>query len=124
MVSINNLTKINISGIFLRRVAKIVLKGENDITKEISVVLVDKKEIQKINKKYRGKDAPTDVLSFEELDEIFICPEVIKKEDLAFVLIHGILHLLGYNHEGAKKEAEKMKEKEKYYFNEILSTKS
>lgn len=81
MIYIKNLTKITVDKKFLERVAKIVLKGENNITKEISVVLVNKKKIQEINKKYRGKDVPTDVLSFEEIDEIFICPEVIKKEE-------------------------------------------
>ena len=132
MIAFRNLAKIKIDGKVLRRVAKIVLKGENrEKEKEISVVLVTKKEIQKINKKHRGKDSPTDVLSFEggkdSLGEIVICPAEVKRnakdfeKELVFVLIHGILHLLGYDHEKDNLEAGKMEKKEKDYLSKIFS---
>jgi len=114
MITLKNLTKTAVDKNLLLGVAKKVLSGENNITKDISIVLVDKKKIQEINKKYRKQDKPTDVLSFEEIDEIFICPEIAAKEDLIRVLIHGVLHLLGYDHE-KKEEAQKMKKKEKLY---------
>ncbi|MBU4204876.1 rRNA maturation RNase YbeY [Patescibacteria group bacterium] len=145
MISINNLTKKKVSAVFLKGVAKIVLKGENTGKgKELSIVLIEAPAIKKLNQKYRKKNKPTDVLSFpafvsksglrrtgkcEEdfLGEIVICPKEVKKnakenkmafkKELAFVLIHGILHLLGYSHEGLKKEAEIMDKKtEKYLF--------
>jgi len=138
MISINNLTKEKVSAVFLKKVAKIVLKRENiRKERELSIVLVKPAAIKKLNQKYRKKNQPTDVLSFKgdeslaELGEIVICPEEVKKnakkfnlslkKELSFVLIHGILHLLGYNHEGAKKEAEKMKEKEKYYLSKFYN---
>ena len=63
-----------------------------------------------LNKKYRKKDKVTDVLSFgEELNEIVICPSVIKsKKELVKVLIHGILHVLGYEHSKAMRDKEEL----------------
>jgi len=94
----------------------------------LSVVFAGKKEIQLINRTYRKKNEATDVLSFnyssgynkEKIGgqpavdaallagELFLCPEMIEKsakehkvsfqKELAFVLSHGILHLLGMKH--------------------------
>jgi len=133
MVSIKNLTKTPIDKKLFAQVAKIVLKGENIGTGEIlSVIFVTEGKIQELNKKYRKKNKPTDVLSFigdEGLGEIVICLKQVKKNSIefksdfkkesAFVLIHGILHLLGYDHEGTKKEAEKMQNREKLYLSKI-----
>lgn len=90
-----------------------------NIEEEISVVLVDGKYMKKINGQYRDKNIATDVLAFEDLDEIFICPQVVEKnakensitfnEELTRVFIHGIFHLKGYDHELVDKEAEEMK---------------
>jgi len=70
-------------------------------------------------------DAPEKELREIGLGEIVICLREVKKnakrfslifeKELARVLIHGILHLLGYNHEKSEKEAEKMRKKEEYY---------
>ncbi len=78
---------------------------------ELSLVFVVGKESQKLNKKYRGKNKPTNVLSFElekTAGEIFICLPVVKKETVKFgidfkslttlLFIHGLLHLKGLNH--------------------------
>lgn len=76
------------------------------------VYLVSNKEIQKLNYKYRRKDKPTNVLSFPNpkvfpdigkqkfLGEIYLSPKYIQdhNESLEFMLIHGLLHLLGFNH--------------------------
>ncbi|HNR53436.1 MAG TPA: rRNA maturation RNase YbeY, partial [Candidatus Dojkabacteria bacterium] len=75
----------------------------------INVVFVDEKEMQRLNEEYRNINDVTDVLSFNLnaegfLGEIYICPQYIKKtvekyqEELLRVIIHGILHLLGYEH--------------------------
>jgi probable rRNA maturation factor len=105
---------------------------------EISVLLVDNDEIRKLNKEWRGKDKPTDVLSFpidEEtpygcklLGDIVISVPYAKEhakefgntfqEEMVRLLAHGILHLLGYDHEKSKEEAEIMFEKE----NELISS--
>jgi len=86
---------------------------------ELLVRLVSSIEIQVLNNEYRGKNQPTDVLSFPseipvEVDEailgdVVICVDVVREEaivgekdfaeHLSHILIHGILHLLGYAHD-------------------------
>lgn len=77
----------------------------------ISVVFVDIENIKRLNKEYRDVDAPTDVLSFnyntqDLLGEVYVCIEYIVKnrpefelrEEVSRLIIHGILHLYGYDH--------------------------
>ena len=121
-IGINNLTHSKIDENFVKRVAKIVLKGENKKEAGLSVVFFNRKRMRELNKKHRGKYAFTDVLSFGQgLNEIVVCPEEVKKnagrfnltfkKELAQTLIHGILHILGYNH------SEIMKKKQNQYLN-------
>ena len=78
---------------------------------ELSVIIVGKKEIQKLNKEYRDINKPTDILSFplsDSFGEIYINPEMTKIEAkkfdrtyenfFAFLLIHGLVHLKGFDH--------------------------
>lgn len=82
--------------------------------KEISLIIVSTEEIHRLNNEYRHIDRPTDVLSFEEyeddsLGEIFICDEKVREQaksyehslerEFAFLLSHGMFHLLGYDHQ-------------------------
>ncbi len=93
---------------------------------EVSITLVDDKYIKKINKKYRGINKPTNVLSFELgddvlLGDIFISIDTVSREakdenisvaeHTAHMIVHGILHLLGYDHI-KDIDAEKMENKE------------
>ncbi len=136
MIEINNLTRFTVDKTFFSGVAKKVLKGENKERDNISIAFVSPDEIQVLNKKYRKKDKPTDVLSFEKVSEfkdetaeIIICPDVVRektsdsklplKKELAKVLIHGILHALGYDHERSRKDEELMQTKEALYFSKI-----
>ncbi len=136
MIEINNLTNFVVDKKFFKGVAKKVLKGENKQIENISIAFVSPQEIQKLNKKYRKKDTPTDVLSFgkvsdfkEEASEIIICPYMVRekakesrlslKKELANVLIHGILHALGYDHGISKTGTQIMESKEQYYFSKV-----
>ena len=93
----------------------------------ISVVLLGKKRMREINFKYRGKNYVTDVLSFSYLNsfshelylgEIVINPEKAKFQanqygvslwqEIKMLLVHGILHLFGYDHEVSLSHARKM----------------
>ncbi|MBR4475249.1 MAG: apolipoprotein N-acyltransferase [Alphaproteobacteria bacterium] len=80
---------------------------------EVSITLTDDKEIHKLNKKYRGMDKPTNVLSFELgddvlLGDIYISLDTVKREaaaenisvaeHTAHMVVHGMLHLQGYDH--------------------------
>ena len=94
---------------------------------ELALRIVDEAEITSLNRQYRGKDGPTYVLSFrfdpmpgvmtEQLGDIVICAPVVAAEAVAqgksleahwaHIVIHGVLHLLGYDHHG-EKEAQEM----------------
>jgi probable rRNA maturation factor len=74
----------------------------------LAVAFVSPAEIQELNRDHREKDRPTDVLSFpidedgpvvglRELGDVVICPE--HTEDLEEAVVHGVLHLCGYDHE-------------------------
>ena len=87
------------------------------------VIIVDSWQMQKINKQFRKIDKPTDVITFALRDakystintpllgEIFLAPDYIQKiskksfnEEFILAFIHGILHLLGYDHNNKKRE--------------------
>jgi rRNA maturation RNase YbeY len=99
-----------------------IVKEEEKKVKEINVTFVGKKYIQQLNFKYRNKNLPTNVIAFpieiekELLCDIYLCldemPRVMEKEEGAvFLIIHGVLHTLGYEH------SEEMEKKGKYYLN-------
>ncbi len=136
MVEVNNLTTVKIDKNLLKKTAEKVLAKRNF---DLSIALVDEKRIKELNKVYRKKDKPTDVLSFnyqtqthlgaggkenevlfdyKDSGEIVLCPKQIKGE-IGRVLIHGILHLLGYDHEKSKRAAERMQKRENYYLSKI-----
>ena len=86
----------------------------------LSVACVDEKKSKELNKKYRNKNKPTNILSFplrKNMGEIILCPAIIKKEAknfgktfdqfLSFLVIHGMLHLEGMEHGSTMEEAEK-----------------
>ncbi|HOJ49764.1 MAG TPA: rRNA maturation RNase YbeY [Spirochaetota bacterium] len=113
-VLVNNKTKIKIKNLkkFVKQVFELLnVKG----VFEISIVFCNNEFITELNKKYRGKDYPTDVLSFEGIDnflgDIVISIEKANeqkneslKKEIEDLLIHGILHLLGYDHEKNEEE--------------------
>jgi rRNA maturation RNase YbeY len=144
MIEINNLTTNPVDENFLKKIAKIVLDGEGKGKSDLSVAIIGPGKMRGLNKRYLGRNRVTDVLAFGEnskfqipnsksrgIGEIVICLSEVKKnakkfkssfeKELARVLIHGILHLLGYDHKKNEKEAEKMEEKEKYYLSLIKS---
>ena len=95
---------------------------------EVELVLIDDAAIQKINRDTRGKDVPTDVLSFanreieeesmrddESLGQIFISVEAAARnatemqqtleEEVQFLFVHGVLHCVGYDHQAPADES-------------------
>ena len=105
------------------RLAEFVLdREEAPVYTELSIAIVEVLEMTQLNEKYRGKEGPTDVLSFEcddlcaaepdepvTLGDVVIAPEVAEaqaeeyghtvEQELNLLLVHGVLHLLGYDHE-------------------------
>jgi len=123
----------------LRRSLKRLLKELQRENNEINVILVDDEQIQTINREYLDRDRPTNVISFamtegvggalhpEILGDIVISVETAARdaatgdlalmEEMEFLMIHGLLHLIGYNHEKcSQKETERMKKKERELF--------
>lgn len=129
MITVNNLSGELVDEANIKKIAKVVLRGEKKSEQDISIVLLGSDKMKGLNKKYRHRDRTTDVLTFPELD-IVICPKVVRgnaqqagaafKAELAKVVIHGALHWLGYDHEKTEKEAEKMRKKEERYFGNII----
>ena len=117
----------------LKKVAQKVLEIVEHGQAELCLVLVGNAEIRKLNAKFRKKDYPTDVLSFTVGDElptgvrllgdVVISVEKAKEqakerrrtlnEEMVMLLIHGIVHLLGYDHERSRKDARIMDRLEK-----------
>ena len=92
------------------------------IDAELSILFTDDAHVRRLNARYRGKDRPTNVLSFPQasgplLGDIILAFETVEEEarlagkqlkaHMAHLIIHGFLHLLGYDHEG-EAEAEAM----------------
>ncbi|MBU2575997.1 rRNA maturation RNase YbeY [Patescibacteria group bacterium] len=90
--------------------------------KSLCAVFASARESKKLNSKYRAKKRATNVLSFEsaeadELGDIIICPEIARKESgamragfnwwVSYLFVHGLLHLIGYDHK-TKSEENKM----------------
>ena len=122
----------------LEELTRFVLESERRPgATEVSVSFVDDAVIAELNEKYRGKQGPTDVLSFEcdgcgdgpdapedgvfELGDVIIAPDVAERqtaefattfeEEISLLLVHGLLHLCGYDHV-VDEEAEVMESRE------------
>ena len=124
--TINNLYGYQEDFSYLNKVIKKTLKLEKVRHAVFSITFVGEEEIKKLNKEYRNRDCVTDVISFafedasflhsklRVLGDIYICiPRMLEqaksyghssKRELAFLTVHGLLHLLGYDH--IKKEEE------------------
>ena len=116
----------------LREIARAVLEGEEVINHEISLAFVDNPTIHRLNKQYLNHDEPTDVLSFpysaanaKKLEgELVVGVEIAKEQasdrghdvqaELALYVIHGLLHLCGYDDKSATDEKE-MRTRERHY---------
>ncbi len=107
--------------------------------KELTLVFLDKLSAKKLNWQYRQKDYPTDILSFESgdpesLGELVFCPEVLETQakehkqsfdqELGLMLVHGVLHLLGFDHENGGDDEKKMMSIQEEVFKELFTVKA
>lgn len=122
----------------MQRALHDILENLDCRDKEISLLFIDDDGIREINKEYLGRDYPTNVIAFsmtegefgdinpDMLGDIIISVETALRnakdaeiefeEELDFLMIHGILHLLGYDHETSEADARRMEEKERELF--------
>src|SRR5262245_7479490 len=118
----------------LGRSARRVLSALGLAEAELSILLVSDREMRRLNRRFRGIDRPTDVLSFAQaegpggapdglLGDVVISVDTARRQaagraeplahELDRLLIHGVLHLLGYDHEGSPAEARRMQRRER-----------
>lgn len=141
MVEIRNLTKKEINQGLLSRIGQDVLLAEGKGDFKVCLAFLEPKVIQYLNKTYRSSNTLTDVLAFSQKDtavkepkesvppaylgDVAVCLEQVEKnsrqyqtsfiQELARVVVHGILHLLGYEDEKREEEKITMKQKEEKY---------
>ena len=126
----------------LLELAEAVLRSEGvPEGSEVAIVFIDEVEMASLNERHRGAQGPTDVLSFPledaepgrpperdptgpplSLGDVFIAPRVVRRnadragvafsDELALMVVHGLLHLLGWDHE-EEEEAEGMEARER-----------
>ncbi len=133
-ITINNLTAIDVAQQELESLINFAVAYENLSNISFSIVLVDDDKMRELNQQYRRKDTTTDVLAFalEETDfpdldvrllgDIYISVPQAKRQaneqnhsllqELAFLMLHGFYHLLGFDHSN-EKEREIMWKKQK-----------
>ena len=129
LISVDEAFAAIVDPVSLEALARWVLEAEGAAACELSVLVTDDETVRALNREYAGEDAPTDVLSFSLREgEEFASPpegpaplgEVIiswptaerqavergaaMEDELAHLLVHGVLHLLGYDHAEPEEE--------------------
>ena len=129
---------------YLNKIIDKTLEMEKVKSSNFAIVFIDDERMHELNKNYRGIDRTTDVLSFafednnkicyniRQLGEIYVSIPKMKaqakeyghsqKRELAFLVVHGLLHLLGYDHTLGVEEEKVMFEKQELVLNEFEET--
>lgn len=122
-IEINNQTRNKINLGLAKKAASAFGRKYKLRDKELSLAFIGGAEMKKLNRQYRGRNRPTDILSFkgdgDELGEIVIDYAQIKRQakefgnsaerELAFILVHGLLHLMGYDDKTERERKEMIK---------------
>ncbi len=128
----------------IKRAARRILTELGFLDAELSVLLVDDARIRELNQKHLGRDRPTNVLAFSMregefstlhphlLGDLVISVETAKRQSnryglndmemVIFLMVHGVLHLIGYEHEGTRKGAREMTAKQRELFQQVMQT--
>ena len=139
-VFIEKTTPVEVNERWLSRLARQVLVAEETGSCDLTVVLVDNAYIRTLNRRWRNRNAPTDVLSFSMtvgpdaaynygiLGDVYISIEkareqareygVTFEEEVARLVVHGVLHLAGYDHEKPG-EARRMRSREESFLHSL-----
>jgi rRNA maturation RNase YbeY len=133
-----HLTRLIVRSATLTHLAERVLSALGESRSELSLELIGDRRMRRLNREYRKRDRPTDVLAFpireaamprgashptQMLGDVVISlPTVIRQareagrsidDELAMLLVHGVLHLCGYDHECSPREAARMSRRER-----------
>jgi len=128
-----SLEKFEEEGKTAEKIARSVFNLLKIKDKGVEINLVSNEEMAKLNSTYKKKEGPTNILSFpakkgfprpeikfDSLGEIYLAPDYLKnnQDDVKLLIIHGILHLLGYNHK-EREETIEMEQKEEEILKEL-----
>ena len=125
----------------LDRQARAILSAVGESSAELGILFVGDQRMKSLNRRYRGKDRTTDVLAFAMReaphasagllgDVVIAVPTAVRQakegqrsldEELTVLLVHGVLHLCGYDHERSEKEARRMQRRERMILRSIES---
>ena len=136
--------RITFDQVRLERSARAILSDVGEMSAELGILFVGDQRMRGLNRRYRGKDRTTDVLAFamreaarpqvsylmpDMLGDVVISIPTARRqakeagrsldEELACLLVHGILHLCGYDHERGEKEARRMHRRERMILRSI-----
>lgn len=125
----------------VRQLARTVLEGERAEVDEVGIVFIEDVYSRELNRRFRAIDKPTDVLAFplsddpdadppdRYLGEVYVNVDraavqseeygVSLSQEIARLLVHGLLHLLGYDHETSPAEAKRMRTREEHFLHEL-----
>lgn len=135
----SHVRRVTFDQVRLDRQARAILSDVGAESAELGIVLVGDQRMRGLNRRYRGKDRTTDVLAFAMRDSsaphpssplvpvllgdvVIAVPTAVRQakqghrsldEELTVLLVHGILHLCGYDHEQNEKEARRMHRRER-----------
>ncbi|MEW6443381.1 MAG: rRNA maturation RNase YbeY [bacterium] len=152
MTVLNRQRQLAVDSRRLREVAGAALDLMGLGSAELTVLLVADQRMRDLNRVYRGKDRPTDVLAFPQMEgaarrhttrdaalpdvllgDVVIGVQTAERQarergiplpqELDLLLVHGLLHLLGFDHTGARAEALRMRRKERGILRALLKSK-
>jgi probable rRNA maturation factor len=123
----------------VRRVAEEVLRAEGREHVEVAVLLVGKRAMKSLNERYTGRRGTTDVLAFEMagekfsgsvLGDVYVCVDVARtqakasgepvRKSIARLVVHGLLHLAGYDHTRGKRDAKRMEDRQEALLDKLF----
>jgi len=130
----SQLRRVRIDQSRLTRLAQATLSLVGERTADLGVMLIGDRSMRRLNRQYRKKDRTTDVLAFSMREEsaprsamigdvVISVPTAAKQanqlgrsldEELIALLVHGILHLCGYDHERSERDARHMRQRERW----------
>ncbi len=125
----------------LARQARAILASVGEASAEVGILFVGDQRMKSLNRRYRGQDRTTDVLAFALReaphaaarvlgDVVIAVPTAVRQakeggrslgEELTVLLVHGILHLCGYDHERSESDAHRMQRRERMVLRSIGS---
>jgi probable rRNA maturation factor len=125
----------------VRRLAEEVLRAEGKRNVEVAVLLVGARAMRRLNERYTGRAGTTDVLAFEMageefsgpvLGDVYVCVDAARaqasargepvRKAVARLAIHGLLHLLGYDHTRGPREARRMEKRQEQLLERAFET--